>query len=406
MAMMMMGKIRSSSNASSTKGKTNAATMSSAGNPYFLSRATTLLAAPLHRRAVSEQARRPEHQDQDEHGEDHDRRPPDAYVLVGHGPYYSDQESSDDGPCEVADAAEHGGRERVQSLREANVEDGDAVEEAVHHARGAGEYAAEQERDGDSAVHVDPDHRSRLLVLRHGPHRLPLLGVAYKIGEGDEQRDGHPDHEEVLPAEDDRVGRQNVGVGDELGERDLGRTFPHEPDVLEDERHADGRYEDSQAWRVTQGLVGHAFDPHAKKAAGDHRDGHRKEHAGHLEREPGATRNGREEAQAGERAREHGQPNEGADHEVVAVGEVDQLDDPVDQRVAASHERQPEDLMTSSRAAERDFDASPVVMIVLRLGAGGRSKPAPHGRHPYCMSETSSTRLSLNSPSSISWMES
>jgi preprotein translocase subunit SecG len=53
MAMMMTGKIRSSSKALSTKGKTNAATISSAGSPYFLSRATALLTAPLHRGAVS-----------------------------------------------------------------------------------------------------------------------------------------------------------------------------------------------------------------------------------------------------------------------------------------------------------------------------------------------------------------
>src|SRR5215218_5601873 len=143
MAMMMMGKIRSSSNASSTKGKTNAATMSSAGNPYFLSRATTLLAAPLHRRAVSEQARRPEHQDQDEHGEDHDRRPPDAYILVGHGADDADKEPSDHGPSKVTDTTKHGRRERVEALGEAHVEHRDAVEETVHHARGAGEYAAE-----------------------------------------------------------------------------------------------------------------------------------------------------------------------------------------------------------------------------------------------------------------------
>src|SRR5215212_1428282 len=338
MAMMMMGKIRSSSNASSTKGKTNAATMSSAGNPYSLSRATTLLAAPLHRRAVSEQARRPEHQDQDEHGEDHDRRPPDAYVLVRHGPDDADEKSSDNRPGEITDPPEYGRRERVEPLGKTHVEDGDAVEEPVHHARGTGEYAAEEERNGDSAVHVDTDHRSRLLILRHGPHRLPLLGAAYKVGEGDEQRDGNPDHEEVLPPEHDGVGGQDVAVGDKLWERYLGRALPHEPDVLQDKRHADGSYEDRESRRVTQRLVGHAFDPHAQKAAGDHRDGQRYEHAGHLEQESGAARYGPEEAQAGERSREHGNPHEGADHEVVAVGEVDELDDAVDQRVAEGHE--------------------------------------------------------------------
>src|SRR5919107_2279257 len=221
MAMMMTGKIRSSSKASSTRGKTNAATMSSAGSPYFLSKTTALLTAPLHRGAVSEEARRPEHEDQDEHGEDHDSRPSDPYVLVGHRPYDPDEEPSYDGPRKVTDAAENGRRERVEPLGEAHVEDGDAVEEPVHHARGAREYAAEEEGYGDRTVHVDPDHRGRLFVLGHGPHGLPLLGAAYKVGEGHEQRDRHPDHEEVLPPEDYRVGREYVGVGDELGERHL-----------------------------------------------------------------------------------------------------------------------------------------------------------------------------------------
>src|SRR5687768_3320495 len=112
MAMMMAGKSRSSSNASSTRGNMNAATMSSAGIPYFLSAATTLLTASLHRGTVAEQARRPEHQNQDEHGEDHDRCPPDAYVLVSHGANDPDEEPSDHGPSEIADAAENGRRER------------------------------------------------------------------------------------------------------------------------------------------------------------------------------------------------------------------------------------------------------------------------------------------------------
>src|SRR5215217_1707192 len=339
MATMMMGKIRSSSNALSTIGKTNAAAISSAGSPYFLSRATALLTAPLHRRAVAEQARRPEHQDQDEHGEDHDSGPPDAYVLVRHGPDDPDKEPPDDRPGEVSDAAENGRRERVEPLGEAHVKYRDAVEEPVHHARGAGEYAAEKERDGDRAVHVDPDHRRRLFVLRHGPHCLPLLGVAYEVGQGDEQRDGHPDHEEVLPAEHDRVGGQDVGVGDELRERYLGRALPDEPDVLEDERHAYGRYKDREPRRVPQGLVGHAFDPDPEQPAGDHRDRQGKEYPSHLDENTRALGYGAEETQARERAGEHGYPHEGADHEVVAMGEVDELDDPVDQRVAKGHER-------------------------------------------------------------------
>src|SRR5215208_3397422 len=214
MAMMITGKISSRSNALSTMGKTNAATMSSARSPYFLSRATVLLSAPLHRRAVPEESRWPEHEHQDQHGEDDDRRPPDAYVLVGHGPDDPDQEPPDYRPGQVTDTPEDRRRERVEPLLEAHVEDRYPVEEPVHHARGPGEDAAEEERYGDRTVHVDPDHRRRLLVLRHGPHRLPLLGALDKVREGEEQRHRHRDDEEILPPEYDRVGRQDVGVGD------------------------------------------------------------------------------------------------------------------------------------------------------------------------------------------------
>src|SRR5918998_5204377 len=135
MAIMMTGKINSRSNVLSTIGKTNAATMSSAGSPYFLSMATLLLPASLHRRAIPEQARGPEDKDHDEHGEDHNRGPPDAYVLVSHGPDDADEEPAHDRPGQVAYASEDRSREREESLLEPHVEDRDAVEEAVPHAR-------------------------------------------------------------------------------------------------------------------------------------------------------------------------------------------------------------------------------------------------------------------------------
>src|SRR5918995_5679493 len=334
MAMMMTGKIRSSSKVLSTIGKTKAATMSTAGSPYFLSRATLLLPASLHRRAVPEQARRPEHEHHYQHGEDNDRGPSDAYVLVGHGPDDADEEPTDHGPGQVAYAPEDRRRERVEPLLEPHVEDRDSVEEPVHHAGGPGEDASEEEGYGDRAVDVDADHRRRLFVLRHGPHRLPLLGTADEVGEGHEQRHRHPDHEEVLPPEDDRVGRQDVGIGDELGERDLGWPLPREADVLEDKGHAYSRDQDGQPRRIPQRLVRQPLDPHAEQPAGDHGDNQGYEDPGQPDEGPGVVGDRAEEAEAKERSAKNGQPYEGADHEVVAVGEVDELDDPVDQRVA------------------------------------------------------------------------
>src|SRR3712207_2153802 len=75
MAMMMTGKIRSRSNVLSMIGKTNAATMSRAGSPYFLSRATPLLPAPLreerHKPQVRE-TRKPDHDFQPKRQQDKD----------------------------------------------------------------------------------------------------------------------------------------------------------------------------------------------------------------------------------------------------------------------------------------------------------------------------------------------
>src|SRR5215213_7857930 len=139
MAMMITGKISSSWTAPSPPGKQDAARWTGAGARSSLSRVTPLLPASLHRRAVPEEARGPEHQDHDEHGEDHDRRPPDAYVLVGHGPDDADEEPPYHSPGQVAYASEDRSREREESLLEPHVEDRDAVEEPVHHARGPGE---------------------------------------------------------------------------------------------------------------------------------------------------------------------------------------------------------------------------------------------------------------------------
>src|SRR3712207_3816044 len=279
MAMMMTGKISSRSNVLSTIGKTNAATMSRAGSPYLLSRATPLLPAPLHRRAVPEEARGPENEHHNQHGEDHYRGPPHANVLVGHGTDDPDEEPPDHGPGQVADAPQYRRREGVEPLLEPHVEDRNAVEEPVRQARGAGENARQEEGNGDRAVYVDADHRRRFFVLCDGSHSLPLLGTANEVGESHEQRHRHPDHEEILPAEDDGVGWQDVRVGDELRERDLGGPLPREADVLEDKGHADGRDQDGQPRRVPQGFVRHPLDPHAQEPAGDHGDNHGYENA-------------------------------------------------------------------------------------------------------------------------------
>ncbi len=90
---------------------------------------------------------------------------------------------------------------------------------------------------------------------------------------------------------------------------------------------------------LRKGLYATRSIPTLIKPHADHRDEQGQEHPDDLEDGPAVVRHGAEEAQARERAGEHGDAYEGADHEVVAVGEVDELDDAVDQRVAEGDER-------------------------------------------------------------------
>src|SRR5918998_307847 len=280
------------------------------------------------------------HQHQNQDAEDHYRRPAGPDVLVGHRPDDPDQEPPYHRPCQVSDSSEDGRSERVEPLGEAHVEDGYTVEETVHNARGPGEDAAEQERDGNGAVHVDADHGSRLLVLGHGPHHLALFGAPDEVGEGEEERHGHQDHEQILPPEDDGVAGQDVGVGDEFRKRHLGRPLPYQAHVLQDEGHPDSGDENRQPRGVSQGLIRHPLYSDVQEAAGQHSHEEGYQDAKDPQKRPRSLRDRREKLEAEDRTREDGEADERADHEVVAVGEVDQLDDPVDQRVTQGHERE------------------------------------------------------------------
>ena len=105
-------------------------------------------------------------------------------------------------------------------------------------------------------------------------------------------------------------GRHDLGVGaeDELGA------------VLEEVRDADRRDEDREPGGVAQGRVGHLVDQHAEQraAADGEDDGKRRVKPQARHRDPGDVR---------------------ADHDDVAVREVEQQDDAVDHRVAQSDER-------------------------------------------------------------------
>ena len=118
---------------------------------------------------------------------------------------------------------------------------------------------------------------------------------------------------------------------DEVRDAAVRPAEPEQADVLQDEREAHRGDQRRQLRRVAQWSVGHALDHHVQRSAGDHREEERERQAEDQPERPGR---GREPDRPEERER-----REGADHEDVAVGEVDQLDDPVDQRVADGDQR-------------------------------------------------------------------
>ena len=104
-----------------------------------------------------------------------------------------DQDGAEDGARQVADAAEHGGREGDQPELEALVEPHGRHVERVEKPGRAGERAGDQERERDRAVDVDAHDRRGLLVLRGRAHRLPLARLLDQVGQ--REQDGHGDQD-------------------------------------------------------------------------------------------------------------------------------------------------------------------------------------------------------------------
>ena len=98
---------------------------------------------------------------------------------------------------------------------------------------------------------------------------------------------------------------------------------------LQQDRDADGGDQRRQARRVAQRPVGDALDQQAEQDAHDDRRGHADDH------QPPARQRGQQPV----RQRDGAERGERPDHQHVAVGEVDQVHDPVDHRVAQRDER-------------------------------------------------------------------
>ena len=141
----------------------------------------------------------------------------------------------------------------------------------------------------------------------------------------------------MVTSEDDQLVPAEVGVADRedlslredvVADRDRRRALPAQADVLEDEGDADSGDQRRESRRPSKRPVGDGLDRYVQQAGESRCDQeHRNdpdEHAPGLgETEP----------------RDHRDRQHRAEHEDVAVGEVDQLEDAVDQRVPERDQR-------------------------------------------------------------------
>ena len=121
--------------------------------------------------------------------------------------------------------------------------------------------------------------------------------------------------------------RQEVPGPEDVVDALVGGSRDEQGDVLEDEAHADRGDERGELGRVAEWLVGDALDADVEPGSDQHRDREDEQDDPDLQQDRGVA--GQPEHDRDQEEGEHR-----AEHEHVAVGEVDELDDPVDEGVA------------------------------------------------------------------------
>jgi hypothetical protein len=172
---------------------------------------------------------------------------------------------------------------------------------------------------------IEGRSRGHLHVLLAGSLLATQRGRRNEPAEARHQDHGHDDDDDLQPGDPDiePVGAEQVVAAlDDIAAR-LGTRALRELDVvLQQDRHADRRDERRELERSAQRPIGNPLD----RPAVNRRKGHRQEQNQHDGDRHGRNAQTRTDQEAD-------QGNEGADHEDLAVREIDHADDAVDHRV-------------------------------------------------------------------------
>ena len=285
-------------------------------------------------------------------------------LLVGRPHQYrrpllhqAEQDAAGQRPVGVADPAEHHGGEHRQQQQPAGAR-GQAGGDGGEHAGQPGQAAGKQPGVGHHAAGVDAAHLGQVEAVGQRPHRLAhQRGLQHQPDQ--REHDAGGDHHGHL----DRADRQAEGVPGLVA---VDVEQPVLPGPAELDQVAD---HERQPDRDQQQLQDAGAAPaHRAPQGGLQRKAHRRD-----------RRQGRQDR--------HGQGHPGADvdreghvaaerHE-VAVGEVDELQDPVDQR-------QPDRAERVDGAARQAVDRGLGELLHMTSLAGSRKANAPRRRaRPY-----------------------
>ena len=234
--------------------------------------------------------------------------------------------AAEHGAGQRADAAQHGRGEGFDADQKADVEVDNAVTQQEQQAGDGGERRAHHEGQRDRAVDIDADQPRHHPILFAGPLRAAQRGARDQQRKGDHQEQGQQNDDDLHIAERHRIAAVPHHGDAALDHRRQGldaRALDQLDVVLQKDRHADGRDQRRQPERAAQRPVGQSFHGPAVDRCQQHGDDQDQQQ---REWHPGDADHAHDQ--------EGDQRREGADHEDIAMGEIDHADDAIDHGVA------------------------------------------------------------------------